>query len=58
MGRIEIEPEVRGRNLRKHPFPNSGAVSEVLSGGPLVFGEEHRTIFNADTDAVVGGELN
>ena len=58
VGGIEVESEIWGGNLFKHPFPNRGAIGEVLSGGPLVFGEKHRTILNPDADTVVGSELD
>ena len=55
---IKVKPEIWGGNFLKHPFPNSGAISEILSGGPFVFGEKHRTILNPYTDTMVGSELD
>src|SRR5262249_24764531 len=48
--RVEVQPEALARDLLEHAAPDRGRVGQVLAARPLVAGEEHRTVLDADLD--------
>ena len=56
VGRVVIEPKIWARNRLEHAVPNRGANGKVLASGPLVRGEQHGAVFDADLDATFFGQ--
>src|SRR5947209_7767362 len=58
VGRIVVETEILVRDLLKHAAPDGGTDCQVLSARPLVLGEEHGAILDADVDTPLAGVPN
>ena len=51
VGRIVVEAEVRARKHLEHFAPVCRCAHDVLSARPLIVGEPHRAVLDADADA-------
>ena len=51
--RVVVEAEMVAGNRFEHPSPDGGRKSQVLPTRPLIVGEKHGAVFDADADIVL-----
>ena len=58
MAGVKVDAEIgRRKNLKKLP-EDDGRAHKILPSRPLVFAEEHRAVFNGDSDIVIFREFD